>query len=327
MILRMVLADGHSADRDAARRELAALTPAMLASYLRNKTSHQVLAGNPATPDGMVSMPMLFRDGTVLPADQPMDVLTRGDYNRVPVMVGTNRDENKLFLFADPRRVKRVLWLLPRLRDEKSYNLSAEYLAGMWKASSADMPAQAMRRAQGPSVFVYRFDWDEEPTVLGADLSVMLGAAHLFEVPFVFGHFDLGSEANAIFTGDNEPGRKELSAQMMSYWAEFAHSGSPGRGRNKDLPEWNAWDDSSPAAPKFLVFDTAAGGGLRMSSETLTTDSVLAAVEDDPRLPTQREKCTIYRELADAARGYSKQAYAAQNGCSDFSYDTYPWEG
>ena len=66
----------------------------------------------------------------------------------------------------------------------------------------------------------------------------MLGAAHGFEIPFVFGHFDLGRAGNVIFTKENEPGRKALSAQMMSYWAEFAYTGAPGRGRDRQLPEW-----------------------------------------------------------------------------------------
>ena len=50
-------------------------------------------------------------------------------------------------------------------------------------------------RSTQPDVFVYRFDWDEEPKLLGADLQPMLGAAHGFEIPFVFGHLDLGRRA------------------------------------------------------------------------------------------------------------------------------------
>jgi para-nitrobenzyl esterase len=327
MILRLLIADGKAADREAAKQALATMTPATLASYLRGKSSREVLTSNPMASTGLVDMPMLFRDGTVLPAAEPMEVFAKGDYNRVPVMVGTNRDESKLFMFADPNRVKRILWLLPRLRDEESYKLSAEYQTKMWKASSADMPAQAMRRAQGPNVFVYRFDWDEEPSFLGADLSTMLGAAHVFEVPFVFGHFDLGREANQMYTSENEPGRKTLSAEMMSYWAEFAYRGAPGRGRKGDLPEWTAWDDSSAAAPKFVVFDTPAGGGIRMSSESLTTDAILASVDEDPRLSTQRDKCAMYRELADAGRGFNREGYAARSGCGEFPFEKYPWNG
>jgi para-nitrobenzyl esterase len=329
MILRLLVADGKAANRDAAKPLLAAMTPSAVEAYLRGKTSYEILAGNPPMPSGMIDMPKLFRDGAVLTAEEPMQALANGHYNRVPVMIGTTRDENKLFLSADPQQVTRVLWIFPRIRDEKSYNLTAEYLAKMWKATGADAPAAAMRRVQGASVFVYRFDWDEEPTMLGADLSVLLGAAHAFEIPFVFGHFDLGSRGNVIFTDENEPGRKALSAQMMSYWAEFAHAGAPGRGRGGDLSEWRAWDDSSPAAPKFLVFDTAAGGGVRMSSESVSASGVLAAVDEDPRLPTQREKCAIYRQLADFSRGFTREQYAhaGRSGCGDYPYDAYPWKG
>jgi len=198
---------------------------------------------------GMVRMPEVFRDDLVLPQEDPLQRFARADgYNRVPVMLGTNRDENKLFMFGDPARVRRILWIIPRLRNERQYNLSAGYLAKMWKANGADEPAAAMRKTQGPSVFVYRFDWDEEPHVLGADLAVMLGASHGFEIPFVLGHFDLGREGNVIFTKENEPGRTALAGQMMSYWAEFARAGAPGRGRDGQLPEWTAWGRQPVAA-------------------------------------------------------------------------------
>src|SRR5215510_12334194 len=107
-------------------------------------------------------------------------------------------------------------------------------MASMWKATGADMPATAMAGAH-PAVYVYRFDWDEEPTLLGANLGVMLGAAHALEVPFVFGHFVLGRESNVIFTEDNAPGREALAKKMMSYWAQFARSGAPGRGGDGTL--------------------------------------------------------------------------------------------
>ena len=38
----------------------------------------------------------------------------------------------------------------------------------MWKATGADQPAAALSASQRAPVFVYRFDWDEEPTILGA---------------------------------------------------------------------------------------------------------------------------------------------------------------
>ena len=328
-LLRLLVKDGLAGDRNAAKAHLAQMRAADVEHYLRGKTNFEILSVYPDTRGlGMIDVPRVFRDGTVLPQDDSLERFTRADgYNQVPVILGTNHDENKLFLFADPTRVRRYLWIIPRLRDEQRYNLSAEYLAKMWKAESADEPAAAMRGTQGPSVFVYRFDWRDEPTILGADLSVMLGAAHAFEIPFVFGHFDLGREGNQIFTNENESARRTLSAQMMSYWTEFAYHGAPGRGREGSLPEWTTWDDSSATAPKFIVFDTPANGGARMSSATVTRASVLAAVDADPHLPTQRDKCRIFREMTSWSAALAKADYpkAGKLGCVEYPYDTYPW--
>jgi len=328
VLLRFLIKDGAH-DRATARSRLAAMSPDEVAHYLRAKSSFDILRAYGSIPRmGMIDMPKVFGDGVVLPKEDPMQSFTRADgYNRVPVILGTNRDENKLFMFNDPQRVRRLLWIFPRLRHPRRYNLTAEYLAKMWKATGADEPAAEMRTTQGPSVFVYRFDWDEEPTRLGADLSVMLGAAHAFEIPFVFGHFDLGKQGNIIFTRANEPSRKTLASQMMSYWAEFAYTGSPGSGRGGRLPAWTAWDNGDPKSPKFLVFDTAAGGGVRMSPNAVTQASVLAAVDDDRRLATQKDKCMIFRELANWSRGFTKKDYptAGNQGCKDYPFDQYPW--
>src|SRR4030095_10292400 len=97
----------------------------------------------------------------------------------------------------------------------------ASWLGRLWRATGAAEPATSMVQSGAKDVYVYRFDWDEEPTFLGTDLSRMLGAAHGLEGPLVFGHFDLGREASRLFTAGNEPGRRELSDAMMSYWAQF----------------------------------------------------------------------------------------------------------
>ena len=56
---------------------------------------------------------------------------------------------------------------------------------------------------------------------------------------------------------------------MMSYWAEFARSGAPGRGGRGDLPLWTAWN-SADGGDKFIVLDTEQGGGVRMSRDVVS---------------------------------------------------------
>jgi para-nitrobenzyl esterase len=325
-LLALLERDGSASDRVTAKAKLAAMSPVQVAAYLRGKSATEVLAVYPPYPgNGMIEMPKVFQDGTVLPDGDLMTRFASPDgWNHVPVMLGTNRDENRLFMFGDPRWVKRYLWIIPRLRNEPLYVATSEYLARNWKATGADMPAAAMR-GNDDHVYVYRFDWDEQPHVLGADLAVMLGAAHGFEIPFVFDHFDLGPQGNVMWTDENKPGREQLSAAMMGYWAEFARTGSPGRGGNGDGVEWTAWDPSAPTAPKYLILDTAAGGGIRMSTDAQTLDRLRTELAKDPRLADARDKCAIYHDLVLWGRAFPREEYDAAPECKPFPFERYPW--
>jgi hypothetical protein len=82
----------------------------------------------------------------------------------------------------------------------------------------------------------------------------------------------------------------------MSYWAAHAHTGAPSRGHEGREVEWAAWNDAD-AAPKLLVLDTAADGGVRMSSERVTHASLKQAVLDERGFVTPGLHATLYRGL------------------------------
>jgi para-nitrobenzyl esterase len=329
VLARLLTADGKASDAASARQVLASMSAAQVAGFLRSRTPEQLLAAYAGeNEEGMFEMPQVFADGVVLPAEGPLSLLARPDgWNRVPVIAGTTRDEHKLFMFMDPLYVRWWLGLLPRVREPDLFLGMAEARSALWKATSADGPAAAIWKTQ-PNVFVYRFDWDEEASLLGVDVGSYVGAAHGLEIPFLFGHWDLGSLGNVIYGAENRPGREALSAQMMSYWASFARSGDPGRGARGELPAWSAWD-GRPQGHKFMILDTGAGGGLRMGSEPVTVQSVLASVEADPRLTSQRERCLVYHELARwGGEGFREPQYptAGRQGCAEFPFDEFPWE-
>jgi para-nitrobenzyl esterase len=123
----------------------------------------------------------------------------------------------------------------------------------------------ALARSGRDDVFAYRFDWDEEPSLLWIDLGEIVGAGHGLEIPFVFNHFEMGPDNRYLYDDDNLAGRLALSDAMMSYWTRFAYTGDPGRGRKGELPAWTAWS-AEPGGDTFVVLDTPAGGGPRMSS-------------------------------------------------------------
>jgi para-nitrobenzyl esterase len=279
-----------------AQQRVAALSQEELASKLRAASPEAVFAayrGAPGTDfGGMLRMPLVIRDGAVLPHDEIEKEIAEGHYNQVPFITGTNRDELKLFMFGDRRQVSWWFGFLPRIKDVNHYDVSAEYGTMGWKMGAVDTPARDMRNAQGPSVYAYRFDWDEEPKLLWSDFGKLLGAAHGLEIPFVFKNF--GMEAfERMWTEQNRAGREELADAMSSYWTQFAYSGSPGRGRSGELPEWKPWDNAD-GADKLIIFDTHAGGGIRMEREAVTKDSLLAKLASDPRMD-DKLRCEVFQ--------------------------------
>jgi para-nitrobenzyl esterase len=288
-------------------------------SQLREVAAESLLRAYGAGGIGMYELPQVFADGHVLPAEPTNDVIRAGRHNRVPALLGTNKDENKLFFVFTPRYAWRLFGVLPILKDETAFFRDASYAARSWKISGADEPARALTAAQPGSAWVYRWDWDEEPTVLWADFGELLGAAHGLEIAFVFGHWRLGSASGRLFNEHNAAGRERLSAAMQGYWAQFARSGDPARGTQGDLPAWTAWDE---AGGTYIVLDTDEGGGIRLSREVETLDDLIAAVEADSTYESTAKRCT---QLAHIQRNHgglysaSDFASAASGACGEKS--------
>ncbi|NNL64817.1 MAG: carboxylesterase family protein [Myxococcales bacterium] len=328
VLAKLLVADGTAADRDAARAHLATLDDWEIAEYLRGQSNLEILLQYSEDPTEGIEAPQMFADGHVLPRQDALGRFQRGGWNQVPVILGSNRDENKLFRAFDPELADMRFGLIPDIRDPERFDALTEHLSLMWKVSGVDAPAQAMQTKHAGQVWAYRFDWDEELSLPGVRLAEALGASHGFEIPFVFGHFDLGPAAIGLFTPLNRGARKELSARMMSYWAEFAYSGDPGQGRDGTLPRWLPWDDSSPEAHRYVIFDTESDGGVRMGSEPVMVGDVLSSVAEDERLRDARERCYVYRELADWSwgRGFDRESYEALPACRAFPFDLAPWQ-
>ncbi len=297
LLLRLLEAHAGAGDRAAARAEAAALGDEGVARFLRERTPGELLAAYTGSSGmGLLRFPQIFPDGTVMPADAAEEHFPAGRYNQVPVITGTNRDETKLFMAFDREYVRLWFRILPSLRDPVRYERDAEYQSLAWKLNGTDEPARWMRAVQGPKVFGYRFDWDEADSFLWVDWSQVLGAAHAFEIPFVFGDFDIPL-LRSLYGEESLAGREALSRAMMSYWAEFAANGTPGRGRGGDLPEWKSWDESGPESDRFLVFDTEADGGIRMSADAVTSSSLVTRIIEDDRFASSEERCAFLAEL------------------------------
>lgn len=317
VLFGLLVTDDRAGDRAAARQLAAKMPPDEIATYLRSKTPAEILARFAGDGfEGMYDVPKLFRDGHVLPAGDMLDAFAAGRYNAVPVILGTNRDENKLFMFASSPHIARAgpmpLWF----KNERLYDLGAEYGARLWKARGADEPAEAIARSGRSPVWVYRFDWDEEGRFLWADLSRLIGAAHAIELPFVFGTLNLGRASDYVFPEESRDAAFQLAHHMMDYWSALARGGDPNGA--EDAPEWPAW---VPGAGQYLVLDSERDAGLTTSTETFTQAQVLAAVSTDTRFASSEERCEIYGQMALYAGALTKSQYRTIEGglCKDVS--------
>ena len=290
--------------------------------FMYSRNAQEILAGV-SGGFGMYRAPQGFRDGAVLPESTLYEVFSDPSrYNSVPLIIGTNRDETKLFLAQDPNFVERRFGFLPHIKDPQAFNSIAAYLSDNWKALAVDGAADIISANGSQPVFAYRWDWDEGGKNWLIDYSQLLGAAHGLEVAYIFGDFDNGILVPGLYNDDNIPGRDLLSTQMRSYWSQFARNGAPGRGRNGLLPQWQPWNNSGP---NLMLLDTANGGGLRMVHEPMTVAMLKQRLATDTTMPDLRPRCELYVRLflhANHGNDVWDEADYQAMGCAEFA----PWQ-
>jgi para-nitrobenzyl esterase len=309
---RLLISDGRAGSREDAVSRQNQMTDAELSEYLRAISADELL--RISTSEDAQLLPMIFRDGAVVPTTDLMQTFSDADrYHAVPIVIGTNRDEFKP-LFVGDRDLVTLDWgFLPRIIDPGYFHAVTSYFNDSWKARGVDEVSMRLVASQTDPVFAYRFDWDELPTVLGVDLSQLLGAPHAFEIPFVFESFDDRLMNSIVFSSDNIPSRTELSEKMSSYWAEFAHNGSPGKGRDGTQPEWRAWSEERGEG-KFVMLDSERGGGIRMNNEAVTFAVLKQRLLQDLSFPTAAAKSRIYDCVLKGSPHWEAEQFSALGG-------------
>jgi len=299
VLLKVLVSAGRAKDRESAKQVVTTMSHAEIAEFLRAQSVEDLMAdvGGQA---GLYPAPQTVRDGLVLPK-QPMFELFKDPsrYNSVPIVTGTNRDEMKLFMGMDPAYSELWLGIIPRIRNQATFDNDTSYHSDRWKLAAVDMPADIMARNGHDQVYTYRFDWDEGGSLGIVDWSTALGAAHAMEIPFVFGDFPGIFPIPRLFTAGNESGRRVLSEAMMDYWTQFARTGRPGTGGNAANPAWTPW---LPGRGGTLLLDTGDGGGIRMSESRLVVADFRRRLENDTLITDPQARCAMYASLFDSDR-------------------------
>jgi len=284
--------------------DLAAMSSNAASLWLRELSTDKLFEAYLALTDGPTGFGTInnvdvTRDGIVIPVEKAKALLSDATrYNSVPVMIGTNRDEVKGVGFMNEDLMSNVGVFAYWPKDSGLYFSLGESMSALWKAFGADEPSMWMTDGGNKNVYNYRFDWDEQGNALFTDISALIGAHHSLEIAFVTGGFEdqVNDKMGISFSSSNKKGREELSNTMMSYWAEFAYSGAPAKGRRKTLPEWKAWS-SQNGKPKTQLLDTHAGGGVRMMNEAVTIKKIMEDFVLDTRLDTPKKKCIVGEAL------------------------------
>ncbi len=254
-----VIADGL-ATPDNVSQFLAAQGEEWVRDYLYSKSAEELM--QVAFDNGGIDLAEYgpIQDGFVMP-ENALASLDAGDYNRVPILMGANRDEMKIFLFPyadmtdEEFQILMDEWygdyaddleaLYPReaYTPATPYNQFADIADGYLELLCTEYVATLVASHQ--DTFLYHFTYDD----LAPPMDYMLGAAHSLELPFVFGNM-----TDSLYAEGTEQDRYKLMTTIMDYWSCFAATGNPSGCR--EPVQWPTFVTEEPGAMARMVLDT-----------------------------------------------------------------------
>ncbi len=257
-------------DPDETARALRSVSPDAIVTAGMN-----VYAAIPdASPGTLAFAPVV--DGELVP-EAPAVVLREGRGLRVPLMIGTNKDEAALFKFmksplipiTDDRIQKMFEDMaadnptieLPSVEQVRTAYEHARHSAmGLGIARDIGFRMPTVWIAEGHSrvadVWLYRFDHAAPFLRL-----IGLGATHATELPYLWGNLDGGPKDPTFRLGGRRVA-EAISERMQERWTAFAHGRTPDA---TGAVEWRPYqvepgEPGSPDAPaprETLVIDHA----------------------------------------------------------------------
>ncbi|HEX6907675.1 MAG TPA: carboxylesterase family protein [Terriglobales bacterium] len=192
-------------------------------------------------------------DGRVIP--QSIDAaLSSGEFNRVPVIHGSNHDEWRLFvalnnvfagIIPTPANYSQLIAAtlgipvaatgpIVGLYPPGTTTLSTELALGAVGTDAIfACPAHfaSQLTAQFVPTFAYEFNDENAPELFLPFAGFPYGAAHASEIQYLF-------DVRAAFPTPLNAGQQQLAGNMVDYWTEFAAVGNPNQ---QGTPNWPAF--------------------------------------------------------------------------------------
>ena len=291
-LVDLLIADGSAEDSDAAELFIDSMSDREIRVYLEGKTTAEIMF---AAQSGGVGP---TEDGFVMPIGGWEGTIASGDYNMVPVIVGSNQHEYTLWTFSGWTETSNgnhwydlsSLWdygqywlyrldqIMPEDGDKDLYRFTAEMGGLNWRLSRVDNVARWLK-GQQDDIYGYFFRWDGvEIFPLSAIYQFIFGATHASEIAFFFNYpTDIWTDGAAFNPYQDTPGRQALALAMMDYAGNFCWNKDP---NGAYLPVWEEWS-SYEGGPKLISLDaTPEEIDTYMITEELTVDSVTAQYDE-----------------------------------------------
>ncbi len=248
---RLDSADDAARQGEAFATALGCTERSSVIACLRSKSSNQVLSALPLStlpggfqqfaqaPGRVVWGPVV--DGLEIP-DQPRELYRRGLFNRMPVIIGTTRDEGWTFVDRSFPAGLDALQYDREVRTE--FGMDADAVLRLYPASAFATAKDALTRVtgdveftcegrriarvmhhDGAPVYVYSFEYTVDAVNPGR-------AFHGLDTNLLFGN-NFGAPSNHVLT----PADLVVFDAMSTYWRRFAETGDPNpRGRPVQWP-------------------------------------------------------------------------------------------
>lgn len=220
--------------------------------------------------------PQGFNDGTVIPKEG-FNVIASGNYNRVPVILGS--DATEFSSFAMKTDITEAVNAAPTTTFDHVMQLAIRYGSLFQSEHYIEETANLLSQdTLHQPVYAYRFLWGTDPAVTDAAYSTYVGAAHGVSKDFLRGSYKNENpelSPNAI-RSENKAGRKELTSIMQKYVGGFLLNGSPNAEGLNIWSEWNA----APGVNKIMLFNaTAKKASAVMSPQMYSDDETFAGLK------------------------------------------------
>jgi len=283
---RAVMESGYASSRWKTREEaesqgddfaaaLGCTTPSQVLSCIRSKSRDEVVRALSAGREEFVETPVRWSpvvDGLEIP-DQPRFLYERGAFNRVPILLGANREEG--WTFVDRSFPGDLSAAQYQAAVEMEFGRDAPAILARYRPQDFATPKEALAQLTSDVEFVC------ETTRLAELIARTMTPVYLYAFDYVVDGFVSnrvihGLELNFVFGNDfvaPNPGNHvlnaadlALSSSMSAYWTRFAANGDPNRTSDNSAARWPAYQTPTPfGSDKYLILDSVVreSSGLR----------------------------------------------------------------